>query len=145
MVVLAIAAPGADVSSIGSWTESIDSGDLVAGAGSNLVSQYESVSGTTTLDVSNTAGGAWRVLARRSSGTWHGSFRLSIRRSSDGSGSGSVQGGTTYMELGTLDTEIFTGGGERNGIALQLKLTGMSTSVPPDTYSSGIIFTVVPQ
>lgn len=141
---LAITAPGADVSSIGNWTETIDANDLVAGAGSNVTSQYESITGSTTLDITNTAGGSWRIVARRSNGTWHGSFTLSLQRTSDGSGSGSIQGGASYVQLSTLDTEIFTGTGDRSGIAIQVKLTGMSTNVSPNTYSSGVIFTITP-
>ncbi len=133
------------MSAIGSWTKIVGSGDLIAGAGSDLAAQYESVSGTTSLDITNAAGGAWRIFARRASGTWDPAFRLSIRRTSDGSGSGSVQGGASYVELSTLDTEILTGVGDRSGIALQLKLSGMSRKVSPNTYSSGIIFTVVAQ
>lgn len=140
-----MAALGADVSSTGSWTKTVGAGDLIAGAGSDLRSQYESVSGTTSLDITNTAGGAWRIYARRASGTWDGALRLSMRRSSDGSGSGSIQGGSSYVELSNLDTEVFAGAGNRSGIALQLRLSGMSKSVSPDTYSAGIIFTVVTQ
>jgi len=142
---LAIAALGADVSSVGDWTETIDANDLIAGAGSNVASQYESVSGMTTLDIANTAGGSWRILARRSDGTWHGSLVLFVRRTSDGSGSGSVLGGASYVQLSTLDTEIFSGTADRSSIAVQFKLTGMSKDISPNTYSSGIIFTIAPQ
>lgn len=142
MLSLAIAAPGADVSSVGSWTETIDANDLIAGAGSNVTSQYESASGASTLDIVNTSGNSWRILARRAGGNWHGSLTLLVRRTSDGSGSGSIFGGASYVQLSTLDTEIFTGTGDRSGIAVQFKLTGMSKDISPDTYSSGIIFTI---
>lgn len=145
LLALAIAAPGADVSSMGNWTELINSSDLTAGAGSNLASQYESISGSTTIDIVNTAGSSWRIFARRSGGTWHDSFSLSLRRTSDGSGSGAILGGASHVQLSTLDTEIFTGTGDRNGIAVQFKLTGMSTDIAPNIYSSGIIFTVASQ
>lgn len=145
LLVLAITAPGAEISSIGSWTKTVDANDLIAGAGSEVASQYESMSGTTSLDIVNTAGGSWRILARRSDGTWHPSFTLTVRRTSDGSGSGSILGGASYVEITTLDTEIFTGTGDRSGVGLQFRLTGMSKSVSPYTYSSGIIFTVASQ
>lgn len=139
---LAIATPGADVSSVGNWTEIIDANDLIAGAGSNVTSQYESVTGSTTLDIVNTTGGSWRIAARRSDGTWHGNFTLSVRRTSDGNGSGSILGGASYVQISTLDTDIFTGTGDRTSIAVQFKLTGMSKDISPNTYSSGIIFTI---
>jgi hypothetical protein len=142
---LAIAAPGADVSSVGNWTETIDANDLIAGAGSNVTSQYESVTGSTTHDIVNTAGGSWRIVARRADSTWHGNLILFVRRTSDGSGPGSILGGTSYVQLSALDTEIFTGTGDRSIIAVQFKLTGMSKDISPNTYSSGIIFTITAQ
>lgn len=145
LLALTLCTRAADVSSLGNWTELIDAQDLTAGAGSNVTNQYESFSGSTTLDIANTTGGSWRILARRSDGTWHGSFSLSLRRTSDGSGSGSILGGASYVQLSTLDTEIFTGTGDRTGIAVQFKLTGMSKDISPNTYSAGIIFTVVSQ
>lgn len=139
---LATAAPGADVSSVGNWTETIDASDLIAGAGSNVTSQYESVTGSTTLDILNTAGGSWRIVARRADSTWHGNLTLFVRRTSDGSGPGAILDGASYVQLSTLDTEIFTGTGDRNNIAVRFKLTGMSKDIPPNTYSAGIIFTI---
>ena len=140
---LAVVTLGADVSSSGNWTEMIDASDLVAGAGSDVTSQYESGSGAATLTISNTAGASWRILARRSDSTWHGDFVLAVRRTSDGSGSGAVIGGSSYTQLSTLDTEIFSGSGDRSNIAVQYKLTGMSKIVSPNLYSSGITFVLL--
>lgn len=145
LLTLAIAAPGADISSLGNWTETIDAADLIAGAGSDVTSEYESISGSTTLDIMNTAGSSWRILVRRSDGTWHGNLTLFVRRTSDGSGSGAILGGASYMQLSTLDAELFTGTGDRSSIAVQYKLTGMSKDISPDIYNSGIIFTVASQ
>jgi hypothetical protein len=139
----AVTLGAADISSSGNWTEMIDASDLVAGAGSDVASQYESGSGTATLTISNTAGASWRILARRSDGTWHNNFVLSVRRTSDGSGSGAVIGGSSYIQLSTLDTEIFSGSGDRSSIAVQYKLTGMSKNVSPNLYSSGITFVLL--
>lgn len=137
-----LAAWSADVSSSGNWTKTIDAGDLVAGAGSDLTGQHDSSSGIATLTISNTAGVSWRIFARRADGTWHDNFNLFVRRTSDGSGSGSITDGGSYVELSTLDTELFSGGGDRANVAVQYRLTGMSKTVTPDLYSSGIIFTL---
>jgi hypothetical protein len=142
LLTMPLAMWGADVSSSGNWTETIDAGDLVAGAGSNVVGQHDSSSGVATLTISNTAGASWRILARRSDGTWHDSFALFVRRTSDGSGSGAVTGGGSYVELSTLDTELFAGSGDRSNMAVQYRLTGISKAVAPDLYSSGVIFTL---
>jgi hypothetical protein len=140
---LVVATQGADVSSSGNWAEVIDASDLVAGAGSDLTSQYESSSGTTTLTISNATGASWRILARSSDGTWQANFVLSVRRISDGSGLGAVTGGSSYNQLSTLDTEICSGTGDRSNITVQYRLTGMSKNISPTTYSSGITFTLL--
>ena len=143
LLAFAIAAPAADVSSIGNWTETVDASDLIAGAGSNVTSQYESVSGSTILAIVNTAGGSWRVLARCSADVWHDNLTLSLRRTSDGSGSGTILGGSGYVQLSSLDTEIFSGIGDRSSVAVQFRLTGMSKDIFPNTYNSGITFIIV--
>lgn len=139
---LAVAANAADIVSSGDWYETITAANLSAGAGSDLVAQIESVSGVTTLTISN-APGAWSLVARRSSTTWHADLAVSVKRVSDGSGSGSIAGGAAYVELTGSDIEIFTGTEDRSDISLQLKLTGLSKDVAPDTYASSIIFTVL--
>lgn len=139
---LVVGAPeAADIVSTGDWTEMIDASDLTAGAGSDLISQYTSATSSTTLTISNTSGSSWRVLARRSDTIWNNGFTLWAKRTSDGAGSGSISGGTVYVELTTLDVEICSGTGDRSNIGLQFKLTGMSKDVSPNTYNSTVIFT----
>lgn len=133
----------ADVSSSGNWIKTIGASDLIAGAGSDLISQHDSDSGVATLAISNTGGASWRLFARRSDGAWHERFELFVRRTSDGTGSGAVAGGGSYVALSTLDAEFFSGSGDRANIAVQYRLTGMSKAVAPDLYGSGVIFTLL--
>lgn len=132
-------AQGADLTSIGDWVESITAANLVSGAGSDVQSQFESVSGVTSLTISN-APGAWTLRVRGSGG--HGDVTVLVKRTSGGSGSGSISGGTAYQELTGSDAELFSGTDARSGIPLQFKLTGLSRNVAPATYLSSIIFTV---
>jgi hypothetical protein len=132
----------ADITVAGDWFRTIDKTDLTAGAGSDLASQYESATGVTTVSIANTSGATWRVTARRSDATWNSNVSLWVKRTSDGSGSGSISGGTTYVQLSALDTEVFSGTGDRSNVTLQFKLTGMSKSVAPGTYSTTVIYTV---
>ncbi|MEI9894764.1 MAG: hypothetical protein WDN28_12975 [Chthoniobacter sp.] len=138
---LAGLAQGADLTSSGDWIQTITAAHLSSGAGSDLQAQFESVSGVTTLTVAN-ASGAWSLRARRSGGQGHPDVTVYVKRTSGGGGSGSISGGTAYMELTTSDAEIFSGSEARSGISLQFKLTGLSRKVSPATYLSSIIFTV---
>lgn len=139
---LAATAKAGDLVSSGDWSETITAANLASGAGSDLTPQIESVSGVTTLTITN-APGAWSIVARRSSTTWHADLAVSVKRVSDGSGTGTITGGSAYLELSGSDVEIFTGSDDRSDISLQLKLTGLSKDVAPDTYISSIVFTVL--
>lgn len=135
-------AQGADLTSSGDWVESINATHLVAGAGSDLQAQFESVSGVTTLTITN-APGAWSLRVRRGGSGGHGDVTVYVKRTSSGSGSGSIAGGTAYQALTGTDEELFSGSDARSSVSLQFKLTGLSRNVSPATYLSSLIFTVL--
>ncbi|MEN3370008.1 MAG: hypothetical protein V7609_2151 [Verrucomicrobiota bacterium] len=141
LLLLLDASQAADLSSIGSWSESLTAANLVSGAGSDLQNQIESVSGVTALTISN-APGPWSVRARLSSSQWNSNFTLFVRRSSAGSGSGTISGAEGYIEITGSDSEIFSGSENRGSISLQFKLTGLAGNISVATYLSSIIFTV---
>ena len=135
-----------DISATGGWSEIVNETDLASGAGSDLVATYESSVNATSMSISNTLdeNDNWRLDVRRvDSGGWHGNFTLSVRRTSDGNGPGSVSGGLSYIEITTMDSQFFSGAGNRAAIDLQYQLTGMSVSVSPSNYSTTIVFTIV--
>jgi hypothetical protein len=134
-------AHGADLTSMGNWVENITAANLVSGAGSDLQPQFESLSGVMSLTISN-ASGAWMLRARLGGSGGHSDVTIFAKRTSGGSGPGSISGGTAYMELTGSDAELFSGAEDRGNISLQFKLTGLSRNVPPATYLSSIIFTV---
>jgi len=144
-LLLAVAVPGhaIDIAATGDWSLTITCADLQAGPGSDLVSTYESASDAVLLTITNTGGGAWRVYVRRTDTTWHGNFTLSVRRTGDGTGGGTISGGTAYQAIGETDAEFFSGTGDRSNIPVQFKLAGMSLQVPPATYATTITYAVV--
>ncbi|MEO6739212.1 MAG: hypothetical protein ABIP20_03110 [Chthoniobacteraceae bacterium] len=135
------AGQAADLVSSGDWTETITAANLISGAGSNLQSQLQSLSGVTTLTISN-APGSWSLRVRRSGGTWPAGVTLLVKRTSAGSGSGTISGGDTFVAVTGSDTEIFSGTEARSNVSLQFKLSGLSVGITPATYLSSIIFTV---
>lgn len=143
LLVLALAGniQSADLTSSGDWVASVSAANLAAGAGSDLQTQFESISGVTTLTISN-APGEWSLRARRNGTQWNSAVAVFVKRTSAGSGAGSITGGGGYVEVTATDSEIFTGSGPRSGVSLQFKLTGLSKKVSPSTYLSSIIFTV---
>jgi len=130
-----------DITSIGNWFLTIDENDLINGAGSDLNSTYESTTYQVSLTISSTSG-SWRVDVRKVNTNWHSDLHLWVRRTGDGSG-GSVSNGSVYQELTGTDQPFFTGSDDVSGITAQLKLSGMSVQVPPDTYTATIYYIVV--
>lgn len=133
-----------DIKSTGSWSETIDSLDLQAGPGSDLIGTYESASNQIKINVESTMQN-WRVDVKKSDTNWHSNFQLYIRRTSDGTGNpqSSISGGTTYQQVTDIDQSLFNGYRERTDIDVQLKLTGVSIQIPPDTYATTVNYTVV--
>jgi hypothetical protein len=131
----------ADLSVNGNWVERVTSANLTKGAGSNLIHEFVSAPGGTTLTISNLPpGSTWRLFARKADSTWKDKLLIHVRRTSGGSAT--IKGGDAYIQITNADTEIFSGTGNQAVIALQTKLSGMSIKIPPDTYSTSLIFTL---
>ena len=128
----------------GSWSETINASDLQAGAGSDLISTYESAAAAGWINITETSGN-WAVDVKKVDTNWHSNLHLHIQRTSDGNGSGSIAGGVSYQELTDIDQSFFSGSDDRSNVNVQLKLTGVSIQVPPDTYTTTIYYTVSDQ
>ncbi|WP_233490323.1 hypothetical protein [Thiocapsa marina] len=143
LAALALSAQAADISLTGGdWSETIDAGDLIAGAGSDIRSPIESGSYQATLDISNTGGALWTVGVQRSGSSLPSGVTLAVRRTSDGSGGGSITGGQSYLTVGSLEQAIFYGSGDRSGIRLQLRLDGVSVGNGPGAYDTTLIYRI---
>jgi len=132
----------------GSWSETVDESNLTAGPGSNLTSEYESSSSEFRIRIQGFGTNrrnpnSWRVDVRRSDATWHANLSVLVRRTSNGSGTGSISGGTSYQAVTGTDQTFFQGSNNRNGVRVQAKVGGVSLSVPPNTYRTSIVFTIV--
>lgn len=144
-ILLSQTVEGIDLAEVGNWSRTVDANDLLAGAGTNLISTYESNSDQGLLTISGTTGDAdnWRVDVRKSDISWNNNLTLSVKRTGSGSGTGSISGGGAYQAVGDTDSALFSGSGDRINIPMQLQLSGISVSIPPGTYSASIIYTVV--
>lgn len=136
-------AGAADLAVSGSWSATVDASDLAFGAGSDLVPTHESLADTVDVEVLNTAGAAWRVDVRRSDTAWDPDVTVWVRRTSDGSGSGSIAGGSAWQQVSAMDATFFSGSGDRTAIGLQVRITGTSLSLPADLYATSLVYTVV--
>jgi len=127
----------------GTWIETIDQSDLAGGPGSDLASTYESPADQKTIDITSTDGHQWRADIRKIDTNWHSGCHLFVRRTTDGSGTGWIDGGTSYQEITDTYQSFFWGEEDRSGIHAQERLTGVSVQVPSDTYTTTVYYTVV--
>lgn len=134
-----------DLAASGSWSTTINASDLQAGAGSPLVATHDSATAQVVLTVSATAGStdAWRLDVRRADSAWDPDVKLWVRRTGAGSGAGSISDGLSWIEVGPTDTSFFSGAGDRSDVPVQLRISGVSLSLSPDSYLSTVHYTLV--
>ncbi len=134
-----------DITVVGSWTEFIDQADLRGGPGTNLVGTYTSMTNVNIVAITNTTGRTdnWQVDIKRVDTSWDGSLSLSARRTSSGSGTGRITGGTSYLQLTTSDQAFFSGRGDRSNVSIQLRVTGASLTLSPNQYITTVQYTVI--
>lgn len=135
---------GINVATSGSWVLEIDETDLESGAGSDLTDTYLSASNQVTLeiDVPPTNSG-WSVSITRNDLRWDPDLTLYARRTTNGSGSGSINGGTDYQEIKSFEEAFFTGSGDRSNIQVEFRLEGVSvTTLTADNYRTMITYTI---
>jgi len=138
------AAASISITVTGSWSETIDASDLVAGAGSDLISTCQSAADAVSIDTTETSGN-WGLDVKKVDTNWHSNLHLYVKRTSDGTGPGSISDGDSYQEITDTDLSFFSGNGDRSNVNVQLQLTGVSVQVPPDTYTTTIYYTVTDQ
>lgn len=130
----------------GGWQVSVDQTDLDGGPGSDFAASYVSGEAQQALEVSGTTGpsDAWCVEVRRSGGNWDSDVTLEARVTDDGTGNGQISVPDAYQAVSATYGAFFCGTGDRSGITVQLRLTGISvSSVPAQTYSTYIVYSLV--
>ena len=136
------AAAAVGISVFGQWQISIGSENLINGAGSDLRREFESSLDAFSVDITGKPG-RWRVEVRLGKAAWHDQLNLSIRRTGDGTGGGTVSGGREYQVLLNRNEVFFSGDDDKAGVPVQLKLTGVSLQIPPRVYRAKVWYTVL--
>lgn len=104
-----------------------------AGTGFDCVSAYESAENDSKLTVSGFLDDEkWEVSARASAPALRrGDVVLYLRRTSGGSGSGNVTGGTGWTRIESSNTRFFSGSGNLKDISVQMRAEGNETNLTP--------------
>ena len=134
------------ISTTGIWSLSITASDLTGAAGSDLKSEYESISDQVSLSISDVVGeSTWRVDVKRDNLYWSElpeDPKLSLKRTGAGIG-GSVSGGEAYLQLSSVYQTLFSGSGNVSDIKVQLKISNISVQTSVGDYSTTVCYTVV--
>ncbi|MGE5581207.1 MAG: hypothetical protein ACM3X9_01575 [Bacillota bacterium] len=135
------------VSGIG-WIQPVNSSNLISGAGSDLISTYQSAVNATILTISkcNSNHERWRVEVSRTDSFWDNvNLVISVLRTSDGvyAPGATISGGTSPVEVGASPKTFFSGSGDHSNITIQYQLSGMSVKTNPGLYCSAVTFTLV--
>jgi hypothetical protein len=125
----------------GQWSEIIDVNDLAGPPGSDLIPYQESAPNQSLVDITNT-NRFWDVSIYKVDSLWPATFRLYVRRTGNGTGPGSISGGLNYLEITDAEQIFFSGSRQRRDIPLQFRLEGLSVQIPPQVYTTTIIYTV---
>ncbi|MEW6376752.1 MAG: hypothetical protein AB1502_13285, partial [Thermodesulfobacteriota bacterium] len=83
---------------------------------------------------------SWAVYVRRIPLPNH--LTLYVRRTSDGRGEGTIEGGENFIPLGEGYTMLFRGRGERKDVTIQYMIRGVSISISPGLRDLQIIYAV---
>ena len=125
----------------GQWSEIIDVNDLAGPPGSDLIPYQESAPNQVLIDITNT-NRFWDVSVYKVDSLWPATFRLYVRRTGNGQGLGEISGGLNYLEITDIEQIFFSGRRQRRRIPLQFRLEGLSVQIPPQVYTTTIIYTV---
>ncbi len=87
----------------------------------------------------------WQIHVSKNDIEWNEALEIYIRRTGDGKSdyNNKPQNGFYYQKLDSNSTLLFSGQGWINSIPLQLKITGLSVTLPAKSYATEIIFTLI--
>ncbi len=85
----------------------------------------------------------WRLDVNRTDTLWDSNMTLWIMRTTDGTGSGTITGGTAFQSITTTAQSFYSGTRNRRNVKAQLELRGLSVIVGPNNYSTTVTYTLV--
>jgi hypothetical protein len=126
----------------GNWSLSISASSLTE-AGSDFAGTYTSASNQTYIDIDDKKKNySWQIDVRKSDINWNPSLLLSVRRTGNGNHSGQApSGGTTLIQLSNSNQEFFRGRKDNFDIPIEYRLSGVSVTIPSQSYSTTVIYT----
>jgi hypothetical protein len=87
----------------------------------------------------------WQISVSKFDIDWSNDLELMIRRTGDGQSDyhNKPQNGTQYQVIEASNNHFFSGQGWIKSIPIQLKISGLSVTLPAKSYVTEIIFTLI--
>jgi hypothetical protein len=138
-LLMTLGAQAATLGITGDWFQTIGSGDLIGGAGTDLRSPIESSASQGLVNIGDTNGEPWTLVVQDSGETLPSGVTLAVRRTGSGS-CGGLAGGLQYQTLDGSVLAFFSGTGDCSGIGLQLQIQGLSISQGPGVHGTSLLY-----
>ncbi|SDW37522.1 hypothetical protein SAMN05444411_101595 [Lutibacter oricola] len=130
----------------GNWNKTLSVTDISI-AGNDYAPYYESKTNQTRLTVSpipnswyNRKYTRFKVFVHKADFNWHSNLNLEVKITSNTHGNST---GKQYQEVTNYSNLFFETIGKQSNIKLQYKISGLSVTIPAETYSTEIIYTVI--
>jgi hypothetical protein len=126
------------------WSTSLTASNLVGGtAGSDVPPTYTN---STTMTIGGSKG-AWTISVRRKDSTgitaWNPNYVIQCMRTGNGTGTGPISGGTSYLPITTTNQTFFTGNRNISSIPINLQVANvMISNSSIKTYRTTITYTI---
>jgi len=133
----------------GSWTLSTSSADLSDGAGSDFITPQDSADNQVLINVVAPFGGygSWNVRVYKIDSNWDPALTLTVIRTGNGTGSGTITGGTdpgVVVPTGAASAAaFFNGSRSRSAIPVLLRIEGLTADLgPPSSYTTTVYYSL---
>ncbi len=110
---------------------SLDLSNEITEAGTDYIGTYTSDASQMLVRVFQVGNNTWSVSVRHSpNNDWDSSITLLAIRTGDGTGTGSIIGGSNYQTVTESDILFFSGQSNRSDIPIQYQLQNISVTIP---------------
>lgn len=96
-------------------------------------------------NVENVIYNSWQIQVSKNDLDWNSDLELWIKRAGNGTSEYDIktQNGEYYQKIEANNTFFFDGRGWIDAIPIQIKISGLSVTIPAKTYSTAILFTLI--
>jgi len=130
----------------GNWTKELKSSDITS-AGDDYNQFYLSGTKQTKISITPVPNSKYnkkympfKVFVSREDMEWHSDLVIEAKLTSTKHGNSS---GTNFQVITNNSTLFFNTVGSKNDLPVQYKISGLSVTIPAETYSTEIIYTVL--